>query len=115
MANIMKMAVFAKKRTKIEEGGKSRDFYIYLSTLVRKSDGECVPVQLKFREACGAPDPAKCPCFITFDRSKANIVWEKYQNEDGDQLEAAKVWITAWEPAGEYVDKSMDDFDAFNV
>ena len=115
MANIMKMAVFAKKRTKIEEGGKSRDFYIYLSTLVRKSDGECVPVQLKFRESCGAPDPSCCPCFITFDRSKANIVWEKYENEDGDQLEAAKVWITAWDPAGEYVDKSMDDFDAFNV
>lgn len=115
MANIIKMAVFAKKRQKQEEGGKVRDFYIYLSTLVRKSDGECVPVQLKFRESCGGPDPQKCPCFIEFDRQKANIVWEKYLNDEGDELESAKVWITEWKPAGEYVDHSMDEFDAFGV
>ena len=112
---IMKIAVFAKKRQKTEENGKVREFYIYLSTLIRKSDGETVPIQLKFRESCGAPDPVKCPCFIEFDRAKSNIVWEKYTNEDGDELESAKVWISEWKPAGDYVDHSMDDFDAFNV
>lgn len=115
MARTMKMAVFAKKRQKQEENGKVRDFYIYLSTLVRKTDGEVVPVQLKFRESCGAPDPSKCPMFIEFESNKANIVWEKYTNDDGDTLESAKVWITEWHEAGEYEDTSLDDFDCVGV
>ena len=53
----MKFAVFAKKRQTIDaESGKARDFYTFLTTLVNKTTGEPLTVQMKFREACGAPE-----------------------------------------------------------
>lgn len=111
----MKLAIFAKKRQVIEENGKTRNFYTYLTTLVNKSTGEPLSVQVKFREACGAPDPDKCPCFIEVARDKMNLSWDKYENEVGETLQAAKLWVTDWSKAGEYVDHSMDEFEAFNT
>lgn len=113
----MKFAVFSKKRQTIDaESGKARDFYTFLTTLINKTTGEPLTVQVKFREACGAPDPKKCPCFIEVDREKMNLSWEKYLNEEtGEQLEAGKLWVTEWSYGGEYVDHSMDDFDALGV
>lgn len=112
----MKLAIFAKKRQTFDEGANgnqvARDFYTYLTTLVRKSDGERVPVQVKFRQKCGAPDPDNCPMFIEVSREKANLSWEHYENKDGEELTAGKMWVTEWRPAGEYVDRSLDDFDA---
>lgn len=114
--NIMKLAIFAKKRqTTDEDTGKLRNFYTYLTTLINKSTGEPLSVQVKFREACGAPDPNKCPCFIEVAKDKMNLSWEKYTNDDGEELQAAKLWVTEWQKAGEYVDHSMDEFDAFGV
>ena len=117
MAN-MKLSIFAKKRQVEETDPKTgatviRPFYTYLTTLVNKSNGELTPVQVKFRQACGAPDPQKCPCFITVDKSKANLSWETYVNDEGEELRAAKMWITEWQYGGEFVDHSLDEFDAF--
>lgn len=110
----MKLAVFAKQRTTVDEAGKPKIFYTYLSTLIRKSTGEAVPVQLKFREKCGAPDPDLCPRYITVDKQDANLVYEEYEDDEGEVKKAAKMWITNWIDGGEYEDHSLDDFDAFD-
>lgn len=114
----MKLAIFAKKRQvqETDANGKVtiRPFYTYLTSLIRKSDGEKVTVQVKFREACGAPDPNQCPLFIEVPRDKANLSWQKYNSEDGDVLEAAKMWVSEWEHAGAYEDHSLDDFEEYN-
>lgn len=109
----MKLAVFAKKRQVTEENGKTRTFFTYLTTLVRKDTGEPMSVQVKFREACGAPDPNTCPCFIEVARDKMNLSYDKYTNDAGETLSAAKLWVTEWSHGGDYVDHSMDAFDAF--
>lgn len=112
----MKLAIFSKKRqTTDSETGKARTFYTYLTTLVNKVSGEPLTVQVKFREACGAPDPDLCPCFIEVPQGKANLSWDKYTNDDGEEMEAARMWITEWERAGDYVDHSLDEYDAFGV
>lgn len=110
----MKLAIFAKQRTTVDEAGKPKIFYTYLSTLVRQSTGEVVPVQVKFREKCGAPDPDLCPRYITVDKSNANLTYEEYETEDGEVKSAAKMWVTDWTDGGEYVDHSLDDFDGFD-
>lgn len=110
----MKLAIFSKKRQTIdEETNKVRTFYTYLTTLINKVSGEPVTVQVKFREACGAPDPDLCPTFIEVPREKMNLSWEKYTTPDGDEMDAGKLWVTEWENAGEYVDHSLDEFDAY--
>lgn len=115
MAN-MKMAIFAKQRTTVDENGKPKIFYTYLSTLVKKSTGEVIPIQVKFREKCGAPDPDTCPCYINVAKENANLTYEEYEVEEtGETREAAKMWVTDWTPAGAYVDHSLDDFDAFDT
>lgn len=111
MAEKIRLAVFAKKRmTNPDEKGNTRPFYNYLTTLVNTKTGDTLGVQLKFREACGAPDPLRCPMFIMVDREDMNLSYDKYMTEDGDEAEAAKVWITDWEEAGKYIDHSLDDF-----
>ena len=110
----MKLAIFAKRRQVIDENtGKARDFYTFLTTLINRESGEPLPVQVKFREACGAPDPATCPCFIEVPKGKANLSWDSYENDEGEKLQAAKMWVTAWTPAGEYEDHSLDAYDAY--
>ena len=85
----MKLAIFSKKRQvqEIDANGKVtvRPFFTYLTTLVRKTDGERVTVQVKFREACGAPDPLACPMFIEVARDKMNLSWQKYTSDDGEE------------------------------
>lgn len=116
MANTIKLAIFAKKRQTIDEDtNKARTFYSYLTTLVNKGTGEPLSVQVKFREACGAPDPVKCPMFIEVPRDKANLTYEKYLNDEGEELTAAKMWVTEWAEAGAYVDHTLDEFDALGV
>lgn len=110
----MKITLFAKKRmTNPDENGKSKPFYTYLTTLVNKESGEPLPVQVKFRESCGAPDGTKCPCFIEVPRSAANLSYETYTNSDGEKLKAAKMWVSEWSYTNEtYEDHSLDAFDA---
>lgn len=112
----MKLAIFSKRRSVLDEGTKQpRTFYTYLTTLVNRTTGEPVTVQVKFREACGAPDPDFCPMFIEVPKDKMNLAWSKYTNNEGDEMEAGTIWVTQWDKAGEYVDHSMDEFDAFGV
>lgn len=112
----MKLAIFSKKRQALDEAtGKARVFYTFLTTLVDKRNGEPLSVQVKFRESCGAPDPDLCPCFIEVPKGKANLIFEKYTNDDGDELEAAKMWVSEWQKAGEYVDHSLDNFEGAGV
>lgn len=116
MAEQIRLAVFAKKRMTIpDEKGNTRPFYNYLSTLVNTKTGEPLGVQLKFREACGAPDPLKCPMFIMVDRNDMNLSYDKYITEHGDEATAAKIWITNWSEGGKYVDHSLDDFVGMGV
>ena len=112
----MKLAIFSKKRTTTpDEKGNTRPFWTYLTTLVNKTSGEPLTVQVKFREVCGAPEPESCPCFIEVPTGKCNLSWEKYTSDEGEELEAAKMWITEWERVGDYVDHSLDNFEGFGV
>ena len=81
----MKLAIFSKKRTtKPDEKGNTRPFWTYLTTLVNKTSGEPLTVQVKFREACGAPEPDLCPCFIEVPQGKCNLSWGTYTNDEGE-------------------------------
>lgn len=112
----MKLAIFAKRRqTNDANTGKTRDFWTYLTTLINRETGEPLSVQVKFREACGAPEPAECPMFIEVPKGKANLSWDSYENDEGETLQAAKMWVTEWEKAGAYEDHSLDNYDAFGV
>lgn len=112
----MKLAIFSKKRTtKPDEKGNTRPFWTYLTTLVNKTSGEPLTVQVKFREACGAPEPDLCPCFIEVPQGKCNLSWGTYTNDEGEELECATMWISEWGKREDYVDHSMDEFEAFGV
>ena len=107
MADVMKQAVFAKKRT--SRDGKT--FYSYLTTMRRK-DGTEEIVQLKFRDKCGAPDPDQCPQNIVFPKSAANYSKRTFTREDtGEIVEQGVIWISQWDEGEPYVDTSMDDFE----
>ena len=106
----MELAIFAKKRTTKE--GKA--FYTYLTQLVRKSTGEILTSQVKFREDCGSPKSEKCPCYINVEKGNANFVEKKesIETENGEtkEITSRTVWVSAWSYGREYVDNSMDDF-----
>lgn len=106
----MLLNVFAKKRTS-KDGNV---FYNYLSTLTKK-DGEQETVQLKFREDCGQPKGDSCPRVIEVKKEDANLVKKliTVESEDGEEkeIEERKLWISAWEDKGAYVDHSLDDYE----
>lgn len=106
---IMKIAIFAKRKTKNDE--KKTPFYIYLSSLTNKETGEIMPVRVKFRDECGKPDPNKCPMFISFDKKNANLQLETYVTDEGEERTVRNLWIAKWSNAGEYVDTSLDEFE----
>ena len=103
----MEITIFAKKR-KNKEG---RDFYSFLTTLTNKKTGEQETMQVRFREACGNPDPKDCPCNIKVEKGDCNIAVRTYIREDtGEICEAKVLWITKWIKGSAYVDTSMDDY-----
>lgn len=105
----MKIAIFAKKKTKNDE--KKTIFYIFLTQLTNKTTGETFPVRVKFRDEAGKPDPNKTPMFIEFDKSDANMISERYTTDEGETRETKTLWIAKWRNAGAYVDHSLDDFE----
>lgn len=105
MANL-KLLIFAKKRT--AKDGKT--FYNYLTTLTRKSTGEAVPTQVKFRMDCGAPDPHNCPRYIIVDRSACNFSTKEIATDDGAK-KCNTLWVSDWSDGGDYVDTSLEDID----
>ena len=101
----MKIAVFAKKRNTAD----GKKFYTFLSTLSRK-DGTELTVSVKFPEDA-TPKPDDCPMYIDFDRKSANLAKKTFVREDtGEMCESYTLWVKRWTLAGEYIDKSLDDF-----
>lgn len=104
----MELAIFAKKRTTKEGKG----FYSYLSTLTKKT-GEKLTVAVKFREDCGLPDPKKCPMIIGVAKKDANLSSREFVREDtGEAGQSFTFWVSKWDYIREYVDTSLDEFDA---
>ena len=107
----MILNVFAKKRTTKDK----KIFYNYLTTLTKK-DGEQETVQLKFRDDCGQPKADDCPRCIEVKKENANLVKRMIttpgNNEsEGTTVEDRKLWVSAWEDKGAYVDHSLDEYD----
>lgn len=103
----MRVTVFAKKRTTAE----GKIFYTFIGRLIKKSTGEVVTVQLKFREECGSPKHELCPRVIEFEKKDSNYTETQIPRDDGSVILSRVVWISKWKDIGAYVDKSMDDFD----
>ena len=106
----MQVAIFSRK-AQTKEG---RTFYTYFGKLTKK-DGTEVSANFKFRESCGAPEGARCPMNIVFDKSDANYSekQETYTDTEGVEKEVTRktVWISKWSEGEPYVDNSMDDFE----
>ena len=106
MENVLKLAVFAKKRT-TKEG---KVFFSYLSTLKKKS-GEEEIAQIKFRDVCGNPDPDRCPMNIEIPRGSANLSTRTFTREDTGEIVDQKVlWVSKWSEGEPYVDTSLDEY-----
>lgn len=103
----MNLTIFAKKRTSSE--GKT--FYTYLTTLTKKS-GEELRCSVKFRQDCGSPRGEECPMNIIVPKSGANLSVERYtDDETGELLETARLWVNEWKKGEAYVDHSLDEFE----
>lgn len=104
----MKIAVFAKK-AKSNDG---RSFIRYLGKLQKKT-GEEITCTIKFREECGSPNPASCPCYITVIKKDANLARRTYTDpRTGDVGESFTLWVNAWAlSADRFVDTSLDEFE----
>lgn len=107
----MKILVFAKNRL-TKEG---KPFNTYIAKLT-KTDGSEVTAALKFREECGQPKAAECPCYIDVDKKDANFNTKQIELKDeagnvtGEATQNT-LWIQKWTMNPEkYVDHSMDDF-----
>ena len=106
----MQVAIFSRKGTSKD----GRQFYTYFGKMTKK-DGTEVTANFKFRESCGAPEGARCPINIVFDKSSANYTekQETYTDKEGVEREVTRktVWISSWTEGEPYVDNSMDDFE----
>lgn len=103
---MMKQAIFAKKKTTRE----GKVFHTYLTTL-KKKDGTELIVQVKFRDACGNPDPERCPMNIEIPKNKANLTSRTFTREDtGEVCEQYVLWVSEWKEGEEYRDTSLDEF-----
>ena len=106
----MKLLIFSKKRT----ANDGKVFYNYLSTLVRKSTGEAIPIQVKFRQECGAPDPHTCPCYILVEKTDANLTSREILTDDNSVKKVNTLWVSTWKNGGDYIDHTLDDIDALD-
>lgn len=104
----MKIGVFAKK-AKSSDG---RTFIRYLGKL-RKKTGEELTVTVKFREECGSPNPASCPCYVSVQKKDANLARRTYTDpRTGETGESFTLWVNAWELLPEqFSDTSLDEFE----
>lgn len=109
----MKVNVFVRM---VDWQGKR--FPSYMGRLVAK-DGSELPVTIKFRQDATAPDPAVCPCQISFNKNDANLVIKTLKDSEGmpltddnGEVKTAKtLWISHWEMVGPYIDHSLDEFE----
>lgn len=101
----MKIKVFAKRLY----GEK----FVYLSALVRKEDGERLPVEVRFRRSCGKPEPDDCPVMIEVERENCDLTFEEYTNRYNEQCKSAKLWIRKYEIVEDDSENILDEFDSF--
>nr|DAG56599.1 MAG TPA: hypothetical protein [Caudoviricetes sp.] len=102
----MELTVFAKKRTTTE----GKRFYIYLTQLIRKEDGEHVSVQVKFPEGL-APKADNCPLNITVDKDKANLSTKKVATDNGE-ITSRTLWVKDYMISkNPFEDSSLDDYE----
>lgn len=108
----MKIVVFAKKR-QTKDG---KPFTAYVTRMTNKA-GEDITAGVRFREECGSPKESECPCYIEFDKGKANMSTKTMEITDPETNEIRDVvsrtlWVTEWKKSAEkYVDHSLDDFE----
>ena len=103
----IELTIFAKRRT--SKDGKP--FTGYLSTLTRK-DGTKQTVGVRFRQECGAPDAADCPCIIETERQHLNLARRDFVNDKtGEVMTGLTLWVSSWHMGRDYEDHSMDEFD----
>ena len=101
----MEITVYAKKRSTNE--GKT--FFTYLSTLTKKDGTEQV-TQVRFRDECGQPNPARCPMNIIIEKGNANMTTRTYTADDGTVGTSYTMWVSNWSEGAPFVDHSMDDY-----
>lgn len=102
----MLLTVFAKKRT-TTEGNR---FYIYLTQLTRKEDGERVSAQVKFPEDF-TPKADDCPINIIVDKDKANLSTKNIKTEKGEII-SRTLWIKDYRvDKTPFVDNSLEDYE----
>lgn len=102
----MELTVFAKRRTTTE----GKRFYIYLTQLTRKEDGEHVSVQVKFPEGL-APKADECPINIIVEKDKANLSTYNVKTENGE-ITCRTLWIKEYTVnENPFVDNSLDDYE----
>ena len=103
----MQFPIFSKKATNAD----GRKFDVYFGRIMRK-DGTTLPVTVKFRESCGAPNPEDCPMNIVVDKSNANLASREFNDkETGEVRTSFTLWVKGWDEGVPYVDHSLDDFD----
>lgn len=104
----MIITIFSKKK-KTREG---KEFTAYIGKL-HKKDGSELTTSVKFREDCGSPKAADCPCNIEFDKKDGNLAVTTYTDpETGLDKESYTLWIQSWKPSAVvYEDHSLDDFE----
>lgn len=108
----MKCAIFAKRK-------QTRDGKPFTSFVTRltKKDGSEVTVGVRFREECGQPKEADCPCYIEVSKENANLTTKTLEVTDPEtneirEVESRTLWVNAWTMSAEkYVDHSLDDFE----
>lgn len=111
---MMKEALLFAKKQQTKEG---RTFYKYLTTLKKKESGEEIMVEVNFPNETGKPNGEKCPLYINYDKTDANLVTkqEHYKDkETGEDREATRrtLWIKKYTVSDKvYVDTSLDEFE----
>ena len=102
----MELTVFAKKRTTAE----GKRFYVYLTQLTRKEDGEHISVQVKFPGGL-APKADNCPINIIVEKDKANLAIKNVKTENGEII-SRTLWIKEYKVnENPFVDNSLDDYE----
>lgn len=110
----MELTIYASKKS-YEKEGKQKSFYTYSTRILNKITEQEEFFNVKFREDCGAPLPANCPCNIIIEKKDANITEkERFYNdrETGEEKTVIDrvVWVSAWTEGSPFEDHSTDDY-----
>lgn len=110
----MELTIYASKKS-YEKEGIQKSFYAYSTRILNKKTGEEEFFNVKFREDCGKPLPANCPCNIKVEKKDANITRRERVYNDRETGEEKNVidrviWVNAWTEGSPFEDHSTDDY-----